>query len=229
MKIASLKDVDVRLPEGEYTVKIVGVEPHEGPKVNGLMWEFEVIEGRYAGKKAPKTFTATEGDALWNINNLLTAIDFDIPDEEFDLEDHLDDVIDQELTISIEGETYEDRDGNERRSVKVTGFAPAGKNERTKRERDEEEEEEKPRRSRRGRAAAKPEPEDEEEEEEKPAPRSRGSKKSKKLSEADIEEMDQDALEDFITEHDLDVDLSKIRSLSKMQAAVIKAAGDLLD
>lgn len=55
----------------------------------------------------------------------------------------------------------------------------------------------------------------------KKADKKGGKKKSKKISRSDVEDMDEDELEALVDEHDLDVDLDKIKKLPKKIAAVI--------
>lgn len=55
----------------------------------------------------------------------------------------------------------------------------------------------------------------------KKADKKGGKKKAKKLSRSDVEDMDEDELAELVEEHDLDVDLDKIKKLPKKVAAVI--------
>ena len=61
-------------------------------------------------------------------------------------------------------------------------------------------------------------------EEEKPK-KGNGAKKSKvvKMSEDDIKELTEDELEDLVSKHDLDTDLSKSKTLTRKRTAVIEA------
>lgn len=209
------------VPEGEHLAEVVEVTVEEGDKGQYLAWKFSTEDGtlHYNTSLVPK--------ALWNLKSLLEALGAEIPDEAFDLNPA--DYVGMTCMVSVEFDTY-----NGKRQSKIVDFWEAeeetpkkgkGKKEdedeksargrRSSKKDEEEEEEEKPARGRR--RAAK------DEEEEKP---SRGRSKSKKsgISREDLDDMDEDGLEEVINEHDLDVDLSKYRTLRKMKVAVIDAA-----
>jgi hypothetical protein len=84
-----------------------------------------------------------------------------------------------------------------------------------------EEEDEKPKR---GRKSKKADDDDEDEEDEKPAPKKGKKAKKAKPTQAEIQAMSQDDLQDFVDENELDVDLSDYATIRKMRSAVIDAA-----
>lgn len=245
IKVEDLSDVDVRLPAGVFEAKVKEVEPHSGDKADGIMVVFEVTSGKYEGSSTRPHFISTTGKGRYRLVDFFKAINYEYEaDGDFELDP--DEIIDSDLIIQCEERTYKKDDGSEGKTTDVIGYAEPGSLDTTdgdekpaKRSRGKkDEEDEKP--SRRSRSSKKEEPE--EEEEEKPSRRSRGKKdeedekpargkkgKAKKLSEDDVNSMDTSELEDLVAEHDLDVDLGAIRSLSRQRAAVIKAAGDLLE
>ena len=99
---------------------------------------------------------------------------------------------------------------------------------------EEESADERKRRLRRERRAArkagKDDDDGEEEEDEEPKASKKSTKKSSKkkdlISADDVQDMDEDGLEELIEEHELDVDLSKFKTLRKKAAAVIDALED---
>lgn len=62
----------VRIPEGDYKVKVVDVSLEEGPKANYLRWTVQITEGKHKGKKI-RTNTSLKKEALWNLRNLIHA------------------------------------------------------------------------------------------------------------------------------------------------------------
>lgn len=220
ISVPSLADIETstRFPEGVYQAKVVGCEPTEASTgTDQIAWKFEITDGKFSGKTIPH-YTPLTDKSLWKLKKLLEAIGFEIPDEEFDIDP--DDVIDSELSIQIGDHEYEGRTRSE-----VVDYASAGEEELS-----EEEEEEKPEPKAKGKKAAKKEPEEEEEEEE--APKSKGKKAGKKkkpaVTEEDVNNMDQEELESFVSENDIEVDLDEFKTLTKKRAAVIKAAGELI-
>lgn len=229
-------EVQKKVPEGEYVAKVKSVKEEEGNAAPYLAWSFTIDGGDYEGATLYYNTSLAE-QSLWNLRGLLEALDLDIPDSAFDLD--TEDLVDRRVNLVVEIENYEGK-----RRPRVVDFSPVedeedekpakGKRRSAKDDDDDEDdrptrkrrassddEDEKPARRRRG--AAK----DDDDEDEKPA--KRGGKAAKKKSaptQEDIDEMDEDGLEGFINEHDLDVDLSKYKTLRKMKAAVIDAAQD---
>jgi flagellar biosynthesis GTPase FlhF len=153
--------------------------------------------------------------------------------------------------VDAEPDEEEEEDEEEEDTKKSSKKKPAKKKPAKDEEDEEEDEEEEPeeeeeetpaerkrRRAKERRDARKAKPakssksdeeeeDEEEEEEEKPAKKKASAKKTKKketVSADDIQEMDEDALEEFVSDNELDVDLSEFKTLRKKQAAVIDAA-----
>lgn len=222
----------VTLPEGDYAVKVSEVTVEEGQSAEYLKWKFEVTEGKFEGKFV-YTNTSLSPQALWNLRGLLEAMGVETPDDDMDLD--LEDYADRELMITIEHESYEGK-----KQARVVDYAaieeddkPAKKS--MKKEEVEEEDEKPTRASRRAaRKAAAEEDEDDkpakksrraepEEEDDKPARGKKSSKKTASVTADDIQDMSQDELEDLVSENDLELDLSKVRTLTKMRNQVIDA------
>ncbi len=247
--VPSLKNVEsgrTLFKEGEYRAKVAKLEPLEKKRGSegGIWWYFEITEGQYEGKTI-RMMTSFAENALWNIKGLLDALDYEIPDDDFDIDP--DDVIDKELIISIGTREYEDSSGNMKKASQVENYMKIdeddepkkgkGKSKKAKDDEDEDEDD-KPARGRRskkdedddkpargrGRGKSKDEDEDEDDEPKKGKASKGKSKKPKKVSEDDIENMDQDELVEFCEEHELDFDPDKYRSLRKMREAVIEMA-----
>lgn len=203
ISLPSLADVESRvdIPDGEYLVKVAEVTQEEGDKAPYLKWVFEIAEGKSEGGKLYNNTSLSE-KALWNLKTLLEALGVEIPEDEFDIEP--DELVDLELMVSVELETFEGK-----KRPRIVDFWPV--------------EEEKPKKgAKSSRRGARDEEDDE------PA---RGKKKTTKgkkkepetVTQEAINEMDQNELEAFVEEHELDVDLAKLKTLRKMKAAVIDA------
>ena len=237
ISIPSLSDVETstRFPEGVYQAKVVACEATTAKTgTEQIEWKFEITEGKYAGKKITHYTPLTES-SLWKLKKLLEAIGYDIPEEEFDIDGE--EVIDSELAIQIADHEWEGKVRSD-----VTDYAEAGVGEAEEADEPEEEDEPKAKGGKKVAPAAKggkkkAEPEEEEEQDEpepkakagksKPAAKKAGKKKSA-ITEDDVKGMDQEELESFIEEHELDVDLDEFKTLTKKRAAVIKAAGELI-
>jgi len=237
----------VTIAEGEYTVKVAEVTLEEGQSAEYLKWKFEVAEGKFEGKPL-YTNTSLSPQALWNLRGLLEAMGVETPDDEMDLD--LADYVDRELLVTVEHEMYEGK--KQARVVDYASLDDAAEEKEDKKSSrrggNDEDEDEKParrsrksndddegeekqsRRSRRGRDESEDEDEKsarrsrrgrDEDEEEKPS--KRGKKKPSAISTDDVMDMSQDELEDLVTENDLDIDLSKIKTLTKMRNQVVDA------
>lgn len=197
------------IPADDYLLKVADVEDGEGDKGAYLKWTFEVADGKYEGKKPKPHITSFAKEALFNLKNVLTALGVDIPDEEFDIEKE--ELIGLECMGTIEHDTYQGR----KQSVIVDFFEADEADEKPAKRGKKDDEDDRP--SRRGA---------------KEAPAKRGKKdEPAKVAQSEIEDMSQEELEDFLKEHDLDVDLSEFKTLRKMKAAVVDAAteADLIE
>jgi flagellar biosynthesis GTPase FlhF len=169
---------------------------------------------------------------------LLEALQVEIPAEAFDLD--LKDMAGAQMMASIIHEDYEGRPqpkiSDHWAVVEEESAKPEQAKATTRRGRaaPEPEPEAKPARS--SRRAAKAEAEAEPEPEAKAAPTRRGSAKpaakaaaktngsADTISQADINDMSQEELDDVIAEFKLDVDLSEFKTLRRMRTAVVDAA-----
>lgn len=212
----------VKIPEGEHPIIVTEVTQEEGNAGAYLKWKFKVTGGDAEGGILYYNTSLTP-QALWNLKSLLEALNFEIPDDEFDLP--LDEFVDLECMGSVEHETYDGK-----KQSRLVDFWPAEKKKSKKK--DDDDEDEKPAR---GKRKAKDEDEDEkpakgkrrakdDDEDEKPSRSKGGSKKSKKKTpQEEVDGMDEDELEEFVKEHDLDVDLDDFKTLRKKRTAVVDA------
>lgn len=221
ISVSSLADVETnfRFPEGTYEAKVIGCEHGESRRSGDdlIDWKFEITEGPYAGKSITHKTSLGE-KSLWKLKQLLEALNYDIPEDDFDLDP--DEVMDSELALQIADRTYENDKGVAVTVSDITGYGPAGAASGGDEKPEEEEEpEEKPKSTRaQKRAAAKQSAKEEAEPAAKPA-----------ATAEEVNGMDQEELEALVEEHDIDVDLSAFKTLSKKRAAVIKAGGDLIE
>ena len=237
-----------RPPEGGYQLEIIGVEMGEG---NSLAWDFKVKAGKFKGKEF-RDYTSLEPNALWRVRQLVEATGADVEDADVDLE-YFEGLVGESLSARV---AYREWEGKEKINVTYELPGAGDDDEvppkRGKRNRDEDEEDSKPARSRRrddddeeekprGKRRSKDDDNgEEEEEEEKPRSRRRSKdddeeedkpargkgKKKADLTQEEIRDMDTDELETLIEKNELDVDLSKIKTLKKQQNAVIDAASE---
>lgn len=199
----------VKVPEGEHPMKVLEVSSEEGQNGTYLKWKFQITDGEAEGGIVYYN-TSLLPQALWNLKGLLKALQYDIPDDEFDLP--LDEFVDLECVGLIEHELYDGK-----KQSRLSDFWPLEKTKKNNKSSSAKDEEEKPAKGK-GRKAK-----EEDEEDEKPSRSKRGSKKSKTVSSDEIEDMDEDELADFIEEHELEVDLDDYKTLRKKRAAVIDA------
>jgi hypothetical protein len=192
----------VKVPEGEHPMKVLEVSSEEGQNGTYLKWKFLITDGE-AESGIVYYNTSLLPQALWNLKGLLRALQYDIPDDEFELP--LDEFVDLECVGLIEHELYDGK-----KQSRLSDFWPL---EKAKPKKSTKDEDEKPAKGK-GRK---------DEEDEKPSRSKRGSKKSKTVSSDEIEDMDEDELADFVDEHELEVDLDDYKTLRKKRAAVIDA------
>lgn len=209
ISLPDMSEVEARVnvKEGEHLVKVTEVTQEQGDKAPYLAWKFEVVDGDSEGGILFNNTSLSE-KALWNLKTLLEALGVDIPEGDFDVD--VDDLVDRELMVTVEHETFEGK-----KRPRIVDFWAA-----------EEEEPKKPARGKSSRGKKN------EEEDEKPARgKSRTSSRKKKeeeepekVTQDEINEMDEDALVEFVENHELDVDLDKLKTLRRKKAAVIDAA-----
>lgn len=216
--IPAMKDVEVRklIGKGPHAAKVVEVEPGEGDAGEYLKWTFQVTAGKYKGSNAKPYYTTLAEGKLWNLKKVLTAIGHDAADSDEETELNPADFVDAECVIIVGHEEYEGR-----LSAAVMEFGDEDDVEESEEDEDpeEEEEDEKPakKKASKDKKGGKKKKDEEEEEDEDEDP-----DEDDEPTEESIMEMDEDELEEFCTENDLEVDLPK--KLSKARAAVVKAA-----
>lgn len=238
LKLPGFKGVEgkVTVPAGDYAVEVASVEVKEGNEADYFAWKFKITEGKYKGSTLYYNTSLAE-QALWNLKGLLEVIGVEIEDEPSELD--ISDLEGLTLNVSVELEKYQGKNQS-----KVVDYWSDGEDReeeeenprrgRQKKEDEDEEEEKSTRRSRKSKDDEEEKPsrrsrktKDEDEEEEKSSRSSRNSKKKKKdaeLTQEEISDMDEKELEDLVEEHELDVDLSKFKTVGKMRSAVIDAA-----
>lgn len=209
----------VNLPDGEYEFVVDSVEEFESQSGNdGLKWTMKVDEGTEQDGGTCWYYTMLQKESLWNLKSWLEALGNDVDGEmELDLKEY----VGQRLIGEVVVEKFEKENGEVKKSAKIVDFwavpekkgksKPTGKGkEKPKDEEEEDEPEEKPARGKgkpAGKGKAKPESEEKE-----------------NLTQDQISDMDEDELEDIVKEYDLEVDLSKFKTLRKKQTAVVDAA-----
>lgn len=200
----------VKVEEGEYEVAVEECEEKEGQVAPYLAWKFKIDEGSESDGGVLYLNTSMSEAALWNLKALFEALGIEVDGE---MEVDPSEYVGERCMVSIELETFEGK-----KRPRIVDFwavpkkgKPAAKGKASaKDEKDEEEEEEKPARGKgkpAGKGKAKPEPEEKE-----------------NLTQDQISDMDEDELEDIVKEYDLEVDLSKFKTLRKKQTAVVDAA-----
>jgi hypothetical protein len=135
----------VRVPEGDYILKIVDASEETGERSGAkyLRWTFQIAEGEHKGKRL-RMNTSLKPDALWNLRNLIhAALGNNVAGKAVNFDP-------EKLYGKIVGGAVEDNEFNDRITSQVASVFP--KDEANPVEDDEEAEEE--------------EDEDEEEEEE---------------------------------------------------------------
>lgn len=195
-----------RVPEGEYPAKVTSAEiaTSKSSGEDYIAWQFEVSDGEHEGKVLYLN-TSLQPQALFRVRELLECFGTEVPEGAMDLDPE--DYIGCEAELSVTEDEYEGR-----RQSKVTDYAPLRK--KSRRKKDEDEDEPKSKRSRKDK--------DEEEEVET----RRGKKAKKGIERASVEDMDEDELQDLVDEHELEVDLRRLKTRKKQAAAVIEALED---
>lgn len=217
ISIPKLADIEGRVlvAEGDYQAKVTGLSQEEGERGDYLAWKFGIIGGKHDGATVYYN-TSLVPQALWNLKSLLETLGVEIPDDEFELEE--DDVIDLELTVTIEHDTY-----NGKKQAKVVDFSPATEevpkdNKRGKDKEDDKSDRNSRRRERRAERKGKEGDGDKR--------RDSKAKKVEKVAQEDVNDMGEDELVDLLKEHSLDVDLDEFSTLRRKRAAVIDALED---
>ncbi len=125
----------VRIPEGDYILKIIEATDETGERSGAkyLRWTFQVAEGEHKGKKL-RMNTSLKPDALWNLRNLIhAALGKNVAGKAVNFDP-------ETLYGKIVGGAVEDNEFNDRITSQVASVFP--RDEATPAESDEEEAEE---------------------------------------------------------------------------------------
>lgn len=204
----------VKVEEGEYEVAVEECEEKEGQAAPYLAWKFKIDEGSESDGGVLYLNTSMSEAALWNLKALFEALGIEVDGE---MEVDPSEYIGERCMVSVELKTFE---GKKRPHIVDFWAVPKKDKKATtkgkakpKDEEEEDEPEEKPARGKSkpagkaDKSKGKPEPEEKE-----------------NLTQDQITDMDEDELEDIVKEYDLEVDLSKFKTLRKKQTAVVDAA-----
>lgn len=209
-----------RVPAGDHHFRVVEVEKKKGDAADYLAWSIDVAEGKFEGGRIWHNTSLSE-KSLWNLKSFLEVLGIEVPDDELELD--LTEMVDLEFMGTIAIETYEDSNGDEKKSSRLTDFWALDDEEEDDKKKGKKEDDKKS--SRRGKGK-----DDDGEEDDKKSGRGKGKGKGKKdkepegVTEDEVNEMNQDELEEVIKDLELDVDLSDYKTLKRMRAAVIKSA-----
>lgn len=126
----------VRIPEGDYVLKIVECSEETGERSGAkyLRWTFQIAEGEHKGKRL-RMNTSLKPDALWNLRNLIhAALGSNVAGKAVNFDP-------EKLYGKIVGGAVEDNEFNDRITSQVASVFPREEANPVE-ESDEEEEEE---------------------------------------------------------------------------------------
>jgi Protein of unknown function (DUF669) len=183
----------VHIPPGEYGVKVVSAEWTESNAGNAMI--AWILQGTTGKAKGKKFYyyTTDTPDSVWKMKDSIEAIGIEVPDGELDVDPS--EFVDLEAVAIVSDDEYQGKIKS-----KVDSLRP---------EADEEEEEEDDEEVVVTTRAAKK--------------ASANGKKKTKISADEINEMDEDTLEAFVSKNDLDLNLSGHKTLRKKKTTVIAA------
>lgn len=167
------------IPDDEYLVAVEEVKLDTSESGNkNLSWKFSVIhdDDKLDGTKLYYN-TSLLPQSLWNLRNLLEALEVDVPDGPLEID--FAEMTGLEMMAVVEADTYEGK-----KRSRITDFYPADMTDAEASEDDEA---------------------------------------SGGVTEDAINEMDEEALEELIDKHDLEVNLKKQKTIGKKRTAVIDA------
>ncbi len=202
-----LEALGVEVPDDEMDIDPTELE---GMPI-GLLIENET----YEGKKRPRVadyFPAEEDAKPSKKKKKSKAVE---EDDDEDEDDKPKKQTRAEKRRAAKAKSEEDDDDEDEKPVRKS---------RRSRDEDDEEDEDTKKSSRRSRGKSSRDDDDEDEEDEKPTRKS-SKKKSKGPSEDEVNDMSEEELEELIEESELDVDLQKVRTLTKKRNMVIDALG----
>ena len=110
MKVEDLTEVpeeptSTLVPEGTYAVIVTDAEEKTSSKgTPGIGLDLEITEGSEKGRAVWDTAWVTER-AMWRVKKVLSALKYEIPEGEFDL--NTADLIGRRMFVSVEHEEYD--------------------------------------------------------------------------------------------------------------------------
>jgi len=110
MKVEDLTEVadeptSTLVPEGTYAVIVTDAEEKTSSKgTPGIGLDLEITEGSEKGRAVWDTAWVTE-KAMWRVKKVLSALKYEIPEGEFDL--NTADLIGRRMFVSVEHEKYD--------------------------------------------------------------------------------------------------------------------------
>jgi len=110
MKVEDLTEVpeeptSTLVPEGLYSVIVTDAEEKTSSKgTQGIGLDLEITEGSEKGRAVWDTAWVTE-KAMWRVKKMLSALKYEIPEGEFDL--NTADLIGRRMFVSVEHEEYD--------------------------------------------------------------------------------------------------------------------------
>jgi hypothetical protein len=97
----------VRIPEGDYKMKVKSVKQATSEKGNPmLVWTFELIDHKKAGATF-RDYAPLTPKALWKLRSILEAMGAKVPDKDFNLT--LKKYLGKELGVTVIDEEYENK------------------------------------------------------------------------------------------------------------------------
>jgi hypothetical protein len=226
---AFLTALGEEVPEDEMDIDLsdlvdkefVGVVTHEtyNGRKRAKLTDFDSIDN-YSGDDDEKDGKGKKGAGKKDAKKSKKVSRSDVEDMD---EDEL-----QELLEEHDLEDEVDLDDHKKLPKKVAAVIEALE-EADLLEDEDDDEDEKPAKGKGGKKSKKDEDDDEDEDDKKSSKKSKkdkGKKKPKKIDRDDVEDMDEDALQELIDEHELDVDLDDFKKIGKKREAVIDALED---
>lgn len=199
---------DIWLPPEEiFAVKVAKMELTESSNGNDQFeTTFEVLDGKYEGKRFKYWFSLVP-EALWKIRTfLIEGLGDDVPNSSYEIDPES--YIDAELGVEITHREYEGR-----KRVEISQFMLV----------DDVSEKEPEPPPRRGRGRPRKEEAAEPETRRGRTTNGSGERRSSKVAEAEVRDMDSEQMEELVDKFKLKVDLSKFRGAAKKADALVDA------
>jgi hypothetical protein len=187
----------VRVPEGDYRVKVIKIKEDESKSGNEmLVVDYKGLDGKLKGKKLRDYMTLTPKSA-WKIREMIAACGVKVPDSMFDLPYKK--LVGKELAVTVEDDEYENKISSKIRDyIDLETYAEAEEDE------DEEDDED----------LDDDELEDEDDEDEDE------DDEEDDEDEDDLDDMSRSELKAYIKENDLEVKVKKSMDEDDIRAAI---------